>query len=316
MPLVVPLGRFIRRRPVTAFLLWFFTLGQVIAFVPAIRAAQGVAVATEPFTIASTLVGLLLPALVISWVIDGPQAVRDLLRSATRTRLRLRWYLLVLAVVPLTSLVIACALQGPPQQMTFEGLGHAYVLGLVLQAVAHLLTNNLWEEVAWTGFVQARLQQRHSPITAALLTAPLFALQHTALIIGGSLSETAAVLLVLIMLAVPYRAVMGWLNNCTHSLLLVGAAHAAGDAVAAGTVLGEGFLPRLYGHSVGPMHLFAFAALGIVVVLTTHRRLGKPAAPPPNDVSGTPRRETVPRVRTSTSTPTTSSRTSIGRNRS
>jgi membrane protease YdiL (CAAX protease family) len=302
MPLLPLLGRFVRRRPVTVFLLWFFTVGQVIAFVPVLAAAHGAEVATEPFTIASTLVGLLLPAALVSWVVDGPRAVRGLLRSATDRHVRLRWYLFVVVVVPLVSLAAADAVEGPPEDMTFEGLGAAFTLGLVLQAVAHLVTNNLWEEVAWTGFVQARLQARHSPITAAAVTAPLFALQHTGLVVGGSLSGTVAVLLVLIVLAVPYRAVMGWLYNRTHSLLVVGAAHAAGDAVAAGTALGEGFLPRLFGHSVGPMHLFAFAVLGVVVVLATRGRLGESAAPAPNHVSGDPDSQPSHRARSCSST--------------
>jgi hypothetical protein len=68
MPPLEFLSRFVRRRPVTAFLLWFFTVGQMVAFVPVVAAAHGAEVATEPFTIAGTLVGLLLPALVLSRV--------------------------------------------------------------------------------------------------------------------------------------------------------------------------------------------------------------------------------------------------------
>lgn len=285
-----PLVGLVRRRPVTAFLLWFFTVGQLLAFLPVLAVANGVQLPTEPFTIASTVVGLLLPALVIAWVVDGPAATRRLLRRAIAMPLSLQWYAVVLAVVPLTSLSIAYAVAGPPEDATVEGLGLAYLLGLVLQAVVHLVTNNLWEEVAWAGFVQARLQARHGSIAAAALTAPVFALQHTALVVGGSLMGTLAVLVVLIVLAFPYRAVMGWLYNRTHSLLVVGAAHAAGDAVAAGTVLGDGFLPRLYGHNVGPMHLFAFAAIGLVVVVVTRGRLGESTSPPPADQNRIPGR--------------------------
>ena len=32
------------------------------------------------------------------------------------------------------------------------------------------LPNNWWEEVAWMGFVQARLQDRRGPVIAAVLT--------------------------------------------------------------------------------------------------------------------------------------------------
>jgi membrane protease YdiL (CAAX protease family) len=268
------LVRLVQRRPVTAFLLWFFTVGQLIAFIPVLGAANGVRLPFGPFTVASTMVGLLLPALVVTRLVEGPSAVRGLLRRASVARLSVRWYAVVLGVIPLTSLGLACAIAGPPQDTTVRGLGSAYLLGLVLQAVVHLVTNNLWEEVAWTGFVQARLQSRTSAMTAAASTAFVVALQHAALVTGGSLAGTLAVLLVLIVLALPYRAVMGWLYNRTHSLLLVGAAHAAGDAAATGTFLGEGFLPRLYDHDVGPLHLFAIAATGVGVVLATRGRLG------------------------------------------
>jgi membrane protease YdiL (CAAX protease family) len=270
----------VRRRPVTAFLVWFFTVGQLIAFVPLLGAANGVRLAPEPFTIASTWVGLLLPALVITWMVDGPPAVRGLLRRATSARLSLWWYAVALGLVPLISLGIACALAGPPDDTTAPDLVGAYLLGLLLQTVVHLVTNNLWEEVAWTGLVQARLQSRMSALSAAALTGPMFALQHTALVVGGPAVGTVTVLLALTLLAVPYRAVMGWLYNRTHSLLLVGAAHAAGDAVAAGTVLGDGFLPRLYGQNLGPLHLFAFAAIGLAVVLATRGRLGRTTPSP------------------------------------
>jgi membrane protease YdiL (CAAX protease family) len=270
----------VRRRPVTAFLVWFFTVGQLIAFVPLLGAANGVRLAPEPFTIASTWVGLLLPALVITWMVDGPSAVRGLLRRATSARLSLWWYAVALGLVPLISLGIACALAGPPDDTTAPDLAGAYLLGLLLQTVVHLVTNNLWEEVAWTGLVQARLQSRMSALSAAALTGPMFALQHTALVVGGPAGGTVTVLLALTLLAVPYRAVMGWLYNRTHSLLLVGAAHAAGDAVAAGTVLGDGFLPRLYGQNLGPLHLFAFAAIGLAVVLATRGRLGRTTPSP------------------------------------
>ena len=58
----------------------------------------------------------------------------------------------------------------------------ALLQGFVVQGILVLVTNNLWEEAAWTGFVQARLQQRHGAVRAALITGPLFALQHIALV--------------------------------------------------------------------------------------------------------------------------------------
>ena len=33
----------------------------------------------------------------------------------------------------------------------------------------------LWEETAWTGFMQDTLQERHGPLLASLMVAPAFA---------------------------------------------------------------------------------------------------------------------------------------------
>ena len=62
--------------------------------------------------------------------------------------------------------------------MTTGALVSALVFGLLVQTVVSLVPNNWAEEVAWMGFVQARLQDRTTPMRAAALTAPLFALQH------------------------------------------------------------------------------------------------------------------------------------------
>jgi membrane protease YdiL (CAAX protease family) len=60
-------------------------------------------------------------------------------------------------------------------------------VNLLLPLLLTFLPNNWWEEVAWMGFVQARLQRRRGPVLAAVLTAPLFALQHISLAVGNSL---------------------------------------------------------------------------------------------------------------------------------
>jgi len=45
---------------------------------------------------------------------------------------------------------------GPPQ-VTLETLISAFLGGLFVQTAIGLITMNLWEEVAWMGFVQARI---------------------------------------------------------------------------------------------------------------------------------------------------------------
>jgi membrane protease YdiL (CAAX protease family) len=278
VPAAAPLGnrgvRWLAGHPVLALVVWFFTVGQAIAFTPVIASSIGAHLPEQPFTVASTWLGLLLPAVAITWLVDGPTKTRALLKRLTAVRRPVRWYVLCLAVVPLTSLAITTATLGVPVVASPSDLLHACLLGFGLQTAWHLVTNNLWEELAWTGFVQARLQSSHSPMVAAVLTAPLFALQHSPLIFDNTLVAGVLVMAALIALAVPFRVVMAWIFNRTGSLFLVGLAHACGNAVVTSTAVGDALVPALYGRNLGPIHLFAFALIGIVVAVLTRGRLG------------------------------------------
>jgi membrane protease YdiL (CAAX protease family) len=279
---------------VGAFLTWAFTVGQAIAFLPvALRALYDVDMATHLFVVLANLIGLLLPALVITRIVDGPDGVRALWSSALRARAGWRWYLLALVGVPLATAAITLLLLGPPARAG-SLLGPALVAGLLVQSVLVFLTSNWWEEIAWAGFLQSRLQDRAGPVRAALLTGPLFALQHVSLAVGNSLAGAVAVLVFITAMAIPFRFLQGWVLNGTGSLFVVGLVHAAGNASTDGSgVAGTGFLPRLYpGQNVGPVHLVASAALGLVVLTATRGRLGRPrkdvvapAAPPRNEPS-------------------------------
>jgi uncharacterized protein len=267
---------FVRRRPITAFLVWFFTVGQAIAFVPVVAEANGIALMAQPFIVASTLVGLLLPALVITRIVDGPERVRELVRSAFAVRVPVGWYVFALVGAPLVATAFAVAFFGLPADGT--SIVSAVVLGLLLQTVVALIPNNLAEEVAWMGVVQARLQDRYrSPLLAALVVGPLFALQHVSLVVGQG--TTGLLLLgMLVVLAIPFRAALGFTYNRTGSLFLVGLVHAASNATAGGSGFGDGMLPRLHPDAgfVGLMHLLAFGAIGLVLIAATRGRLGLP----------------------------------------
>jgi membrane protease YdiL (CAAX protease family) len=267
---------FIRRHPLTAFFLWFFTVGQAFAFTPVVL---DVPVPRELFIVASTLFGLFLPVLVITRIVDGADGLRALWRRTLQVRAGLGWYALALLAVPLLSAALVAGLQGPPAAPVAAALAGNFALPLLLS----FAPNNLWEEAAWTGFVQRRLQDRRGPAVAAILTAVMFALQHISLVAGTSLANAAVLMTLLAVLAVPFRFFAGWLYNRTGSLFLVGLAHAAGDAVAGGSGFQDGLLARLYPDSgLSTMaHLLAFALVGLVVVVATRGRLGLPRSPAP-----------------------------------
>ena len=268
----------IRRHPITVFLVWFFTVGQAFAFAPLYL---DTAVHDQMFISASTLIGLLFPVLVITWIVNGSAGLRTLRDRTLRLRAPLRLYLVGVLLMPLLAVCLAVALLGAPTvpaSMTVSALGSAFLASLVVT----MLLNNLWEEVAWMGFVQARLQGRHGAMRAALVTAPLFGLQHLALIAANdaSIPEMAILLVAFILVVIPFRAFAGWLyNRSGGSLFLVGLVHAVSNAVAPGSGFASGYLRTLYpadAELVGVLHILAVAAIGLVVMAATRLRLGLP----------------------------------------
>lgn len=262
----------VRRRPLTCFILWFFTVGQAIAFVPVLLTASGRTTQAEPFIIAATWLGLVLPVLVIERIAEGPDATRRLLKETFRFRVPRGWYALALLVIPAGVLLVHLLAEPPPTATTADWL-NAVTIGYVLNCVVVFLTVNWGEEVAWTGFVQRTLQSRGwAPMRAAAAGAPLFALGHISLIAGEGLQSGAAFMLLMLVLAVPFRALQAWVYNRTQSLALPGLLHAAGNAAAIGSIATSGMIPRLY--SEDGQSVLVFCAIGLVVMAATRCRLG------------------------------------------
>ncbi len=228
----------VRTHQLTAFLLWFFPIGWAIASIPLVaQRVSSVDVPVEAFLIAATLFGLLLPTLVITFA-------------------------------------LATIVYGPPQRTPMELLS-ALLNGLIVQSAIGLVTINLWEETAWMGFVQARLQARHGIWVGVILTAGLFTLQHVPLFLDNG-PAVFIILPIFFLVAIPFRALTAWMYNRTGSLFLVGLLHAVSDGTGSGG-FDAGFLPRLYDS--GDVALFANLAvvpLGLLVIAATRMRLGAP----------------------------------------
>ncbi|HEX8488221.1 MAG TPA: CPBP family intramembrane glutamic endopeptidase [Propionibacteriaceae bacterium] len=275
-----PVTGFIRRRPLLTFFLWLFTVGQALAFVPLFVSEATTGVHRQTFVVASTLLGVLLPALVITYVVEGRSGLTSLLRRAAGVKLALGWYALAFLGVPLLSAAITVAFAGWPTSTSWSTLAYFVLPHFLLPLVFTFLPNNLWEEVAWTGFVQARLQTRHGAVLAALITGPLFALQHLSLAVhsGGSFAGAAILIVVLAAMTTPFRFLTGWLYNRTASLFLVGLVHATGNAVAGGSGYHSGYLAAVYPDNMTAVmsHLLASALLGLVVLVATRGRLAAP----------------------------------------
>jgi membrane protease YdiL (CAAX protease family) len=140
-----------------------------------------------------------------------------------------------------------------------------------------ILFNNVAEEAGWTGFVFARLQDRHGPLRAALITTVFFWLWHLPTFVVDTDSWVLAGVLMgfLLLPHLASRFIVGWLYNGTGaSVLIAGLFHATFNS----TINSTGFalavlkLPSEEAFTV----LNAMVVLaGVVVALATKGRLGR-----------------------------------------
>ena len=111
---------------------------------------------------------------------------------------------------------------------------------------------NVAEEAGWTGFVFARLQDRHGPLRAALITTVFFWLFHLPTFVVETDSWVGAGVLMgfLLLPHLASRFIVGWLYNSTGgSVLIAGLFHATfnstinptGFALGAQAPTGRGF---------------------------------------------------------------------------
>jgi membrane protease YdiL (CAAX protease family) len=274
------LAALIRRFPLTAFLVWFFTVGQAIAFVPVIAGfGYEVDLPPAPFLILAAFVGLLLPAVVITWITDGPEGITTMQQQMLAFKVPARWYAFAVVGVPLISVAAIAAFIGWPEQVSGSSLPSAFTFGLLLPLAVVFVTVNWAEETAWMGFFQARLQARHGAVLATVITGPLFAFGHISQLVQDSPAATLSLLALMIVICIPFRALLAWIYNRTGSIALVGLVHAVANATAAGSILGTGLLDRLYpGQGHGGVVIPILAVVGLVVLTGTRGRLGLPTA--------------------------------------
>lgn len=191
---------FAARRPIAALVIMVFSIGYPVMAVLALavhRVIPGYQLIDrlpippdELSGLLLTLVALLPAALYVTWAADGREGLRQLLRRVTRWRFGLGWWLFVLTALPLLIVGVGLVLGDTPQPVDPV----AFLLGQVPLLMINLLLVNLWEETAWAGVMQTRLERRHNLFVAALLTAIPFGAAHWPLAFLGDVTPLSAVL--------------------------------------------------------------------------------------------------------------------------
>jgi uncharacterized protein len=279
------------RRPVLAFLLMAYTIAWALQFV-AFRFGLSFRLATA----ISVIFGLALPAFLVTAAVSGKAGILDLLGRVFRWRVGLRWYLIAILGLPVATLLVASAFLGmAPLQALVENWPLFFTV-FVPELLLAVLLIQIFEETAWTGFVQDTLQGRHGPLLASIMVAPAFALFH----LMSNFLEAGQIIMVLVQVDVQavasifLRVVIMWLYNSTgRSVLIVALFHGSFNTLS-GSEYTMGFIRELIAAPVSILGALAIVAVvAVLVAVLTRGRLayepGSGAVLRPAGVGGQPR---------------------------
>ncbi len=260
---IAPAGRPPRRgfrgwaaeHPLTAFLVILFSVAYPLMALP-LLASHGVIpggslpaklnVAPDELAGALLTFTALVPAtLLATWATDGREGLRRLLRRMVHWRVGVRWWLVALLGLPLLTTGFALLLGDSLKPVDPVDL---FVSQLGFWAVNFFVVN-LWEETAWAGFFQTRLERRHNIFVAALITAVPFGFAHWPLAFFGDFTaaSVALALVLYVVLGVIFRPMLAVvMRGAGDSILLVAVLHSMfnrtnnEDGIAAAILTGDG----------------------------------------------------------------------------
>jgi len=191
---------FAARRPIAALLIMVFSIGYplmavvvlaVNRVIPGYQLIDRLPIPPDELSgLLLTVVALLPAALYVTWAADGRDGLRQLRRRVTRWRFGVGWWLFVLTALPLLTVGAGLVLGDTLQPVDPV----AFLLAQVPLLLINLLLVNLWEETAWAGVMQTRLERRHNLFAAAFLTAIPFGFAHWPLAFLGDVTPLSAVL--------------------------------------------------------------------------------------------------------------------------
>jgi len=179
------------------------------------------------------LAGPSLAALAVVGLTDGKAGLSDLWTRVIAVRVGLRWYLAAVVIAPLavSATVFALSLAAPgfrPGILSAAEPASHLAIGLVTGLAA-----GLFEELGWTGVAVPKLRRRHSVLATGLAVGLLWGAWHLLVVWWGSTSSiggtSMAVYLPVMTLSFlpPYRVLMVWVYDRTHSVGIAMLMHAS-----------------------------------------------------------------------------------------
>jgi membrane protease YdiL (CAAX protease family) len=274
------LKQFIIHHPLVAFLGMVYAISWLL-FVPSLLSQNGIGVLpfeipVTPFLLLSVIFGLTLPSYIVTRATRGREGVGELRRRYTHWRVGIHWYVLALFALPIIDLLAASLWLGTAPLTAFANNWELLFTVFLPNALVGTVLINLWEEGAWTGFLQPRLQERWGARRSSVMVAAAMGLFHVPLIfiLGGVSDEPIPPerywLYFALLLAgpIPFRLLITWLWNSTRgSVIIVALFHAAFNVTT-----GQKFLPAFVPGATLWVY-GVYTVLALIVIAVTKGRL-------------------------------------------
>ena len=268
--------RLLARHPFATFLALVYVIYTAIALVPPL-ADRAFPYDIPLWVAVGHLFGVAVPGVVVTWLVDGREGVRDLARRCTRWRVAPRWYVASLVAMPVAFLLLAIVAIGDgPLDLLGDHWARMFTNVLPFLALSILLLN-VAEEIGWMGFFHARVQERYTALKACAVVAFPFALFHVPdnfVAEGWSVANIGPALAYLVFytfILFFFRVILVWLyNNTGRSVLIVGLFHSSFNTAI--TRMSADFLPS---RAVGFLLVISIVIVAaVVIIVRTRGRLG------------------------------------------
>ena len=216
---------FIKRHPIATYYVLVFAIswGGVLAAIGPSRF-----LGTEPIFGAqfmyviylAPLVGPCLAGILSAGIVYGRAGLHELLSRLLRWRVGARWYAVALLTAPLLTTGLLLTLSLTPAIVTASDKASLLVSGFAFGFIV-----SFFEELGWAGFAIPEIRKRHGILATGLIMGLLWGAWHFP-VFSASVSSSGAVqpaLYLAVMLfswLIPYRVLIVWVYDHTHSLLV------------------------------------------------------------------------------------------------
>lgn len=171
------------------------------------------------------LLGPFFSSLILTILINGKHDLANLLSGFTRWRVNSRWYIFVLLIAPLSSLLVLSGLSIFSPNYSAVFMSNGFTVNIIIIGIISGLMVAFFEEFGWTGFAVPALLDKNSFLKTGFIVGIVWGIWHLPPFLNeNSFSSSVAFVILLAQLfswLPAFRILMIWAYQKTESLMLI-----------------------------------------------------------------------------------------------